>query len=221
MIVTTSRCSSTAACSQCSQTRSAPSAPAASHTPRCHVCQERLQQEAGAPHLPAPLAGLSSLGRRVAGGFSQLSSASSKVSQVIFPWLGEAEEASEARVHTHPAAADILSEADTAAAASAVHYEHYDPAAGLPLLPPLFIPPPPPPPPQQPAALATDTVYHRSPAPQPSSQSREARALTTSLSLALHVAYIIVTLKVKMCILKSIHWNWNSLVVKVRASRRP
>ena len=145
------------------------------HTPRSHVCQERLQQEAGAPHLPAPLAGLSSLGRRVAGGFSQLSSASSKVSQVIFPWLGEAEEASEARVHTHTAAADILSEADTAAAASAVHYEHYDPAAGLPLLPPLFIPPPPPP--QQPAALATDTVYHRSPAPQPSSQSREARAL--------------------------------------------
>ena len=115
--------------------------------------------------VPGPLSGLTSFGKHVAGGFS-------KLSDTIFPWLSDDETPGDSEpvvtdqhlyderlVARSQHTGDILSEA------SNTRYAHYDYDNNLPLLPPLFIPPPVQAP-EQPAALASDTVYHRAAVPQ-------------------------------------------------------
>ena len=100
-----------------------------------------------------------------------MSDTSSKVSQLIFPWLSDEAAGQNEPVVTDQQlyderlvarsqyTGDILSEA------SDTRYAQYD-NNNLPLLPPLFIPPSVPQAPEQPAALASNTVYHRAAVPQ-------------------------------------------------------
>ena len=133
-----------------------------------HYQDRRAQQV-----FPNPITGLKDFGKHVAGGFSKLTgiSASSKVSNMLFPWLTEDSleptgqvgilppvHNTQARQINH----DILS-------AESVDHAHYAQDTDLPLLPPVFIFPPAPssnPAPQQ-FAQDSNLVVRRVPAPVP------------------------------------------------------
>ena len=86
---------------------------------------------------------MNDFGKRVAGGFSRLSrlSSPSKVSSVLFPWLVETTEESEASDGSSLARSqtDILAESESLQ--HSVRAQYYDGQTNLPLLPPVFIPP--------------------------------------------------------------------------------
>jgi len=123
--------------------------------------------------FPNPISGLKDFGKHVAGGFSKLTgiSASSKVSNMLFPWLSEDGLEPTGQVGILPPVHntqarqihhDILSE-------ESVDHAHYAQETDLPLLPPVFIFPPAPaavPAPQQ-FAQDSNIVAHRVPAPVP------------------------------------------------------
>ena len=109
--------------------------------------------------FPSPIAAMSDFGKRVAGGFSQLSrlSSPSKVpGRLLFswPWLDEATEASEASEPLARSQTEILSESGS------VQHAQY-----LPLLPPVFIPPVVAP--EQQVSHPTNTHYHHTAPPHP------------------------------------------------------
>jgi len=124
--------------------------------------------------FPNPISGLKDFGKHVAGGFSKLTgiSASSKVSNMLFPWLKEETDEPTGQIAVLPPVHntqarqirnDILSEASA-------HYPHQEYSATaqdteLPLLPPVFIFPP--------SQVAQDSNLVEQRVPAPSRESIE------------------------------------------------
>lgn len=122
--------------------------------------------------FPNPISGLKDFGKHVAGGFSKLTgiSASSKVSNILFPWLAEDSVEPSSQVGILPPVHNTQARhANTGIISAesnlAPHAWHTAPGTDLPLLPPVFIFPPSLP--AQPSQLAQDSrlIEQRVPAP--------------------------------------------------------